>query len=442
MSSLVTFARHALWQIPFLIADLYGAQLALPPAISNVFRFGGGAEQIGGSGFDSAGNLYIAGTAQVALPGSGVTLIGSPSQYPSHYVFVAKINVDSQTVAWITEITGSGQEYIYGVTVTPAGAVIVAGTSYSPDFPTTPGAPFPAGGYSGGGFIFQIDSTGKLIYSTYLGDATADQGANALAVDGDGNAFVVHSGNIVTKVNPAGGILSAWYANGIMDALVFDPSGNIVIAGHTCASAFVLASSPPPAQPSLCPATSYWIKLNPSGSMLYSTQLGNISNPYRIAVDTFGNSYLAGGAAQQGLVVTKLSPNGSVVYSSMLTGSVAPSSMVILRDGTVVLGGVASPIPNFQTLDTLQPCAQDLPDQASYGVSQDFSGFIATFDPAGKLTLSTLVTASGLTSVGGLALAPDGSLYASGNTNASDFPGNNILSATLPGAIFILKLDL
>ena len=64
------------------------------------------------------------------------------------------------------------------------------------------------------------------------------------------------------------------------------------------------------------------------------------------------------------------------------------------------------------------------------------------FRSGGNLTLSTLVTGTGLTSAGELALAPDGSLYAGGDTNASDFPGDNIISATLPGDIFILKLDL
>jgi uncharacterized protein (TIGR03437 family) len=436
----VTFPRLALTPILFFAASLPAAQLTLPLAISSVFRFGGGSEQIGGSGFDSAGNLLIAGTAQQTLPGSNVSLIGSPSQYPSH-VFVAKINVSSQAPVWITEITGSGQEYIRGVTVTPSGAVIVAGTSYSPDFPTTPGAPFPAGGYSGGGFILKVDPTGKLVYSTYLGDATADQGAAALAVDGDGSAFVVHSDNVVTKLSPTGTILTSWFANGTLETLALDGSGNIVIAGTTCASSLLLASSPPPAGTSSCPATSFWLKVNPSGSMLFSVPLASISTPYTIAVDASGNSYLAGSSAKPALIVTKLSPNGSAVYSSILTGSAAPSSMRILADGTVVIGGTASP-PNFQTLDTLQPCAQDLPDQTSYTVSQDSSGFIATFDPGGKLTLSTLVTGNGVTWVSGLASAPDGSLYVGGTTNASDFPGKNILSATLPGDIFIFKLDL
>jgi hypothetical protein len=265
-SLLVSFERFGLWWILMFAANLHAAQLSLPPAISNIFRFGGGSEQIGGSGFDSAGNLFIAGTTQEALPGSGITLIGSLSQFPSH-VFVAKINLNSQAPVWITEITGSGQEYIRGVTVTPSGAFIVAGTSYSPDFPTTPGAPFPAGGYSGGGFILEVDPTGKLVYSTYLGDATADQGATALDADAAGNAFVVHSNNTVTKVNQTGGIVSSWFANGIVDTLALDGSRNIILGGHTCASTFAFASSPPPSSTSLCTAASYWVKLDPAGSL-------------------------------------------------------------------------------------------------------------------------------------------------------------------------------
>jgi uncharacterized protein (TIGR03437 family) len=236
--------------------------------------------------------------------------------------------------------------------------------------------------------------------------------------------------------------VSTWFANGTIDTLALDGSGNTVIAGTTCASALVLSANPPPAGTSPCIATSFWIKVDSSASTLFSTKLANVSEPYTIAVDAAGNSYVAGGSANEALVVTKLSPNGSAVYSSTLIGSAAPSTMLILTDGTVAIGGSAPPIPIFQTLDTLQPCAQDLPDQTSYAASQDLSGFIATFDPSGKLTLSTLVTGNGLTSVGALALAPDGSLYAGGDISASDFPGDNILSATLPGDIFILKLDL
>ena len=44
--------------------------------------------------------------------------------------------------------------------------------------------------------------------------------------------------------------------------------------------------------------------------------------------------------------------------------------------------------------------------------------------------------------VGSLALAPDGSLSIGGNADSTDFPGNNILSSTSPGDIFLLNLDL
>jgi hypothetical protein len=94
------------------------------------------------------------------------------------------------------------------------------------------------------------------------------------------------------------------------------------------------------------------VKLNPVGSTLFSTNLKNISKPYTIAADPSGNTYLVDSIATQNLVVTKLSPDGSVVYSSTLCDSGGASSLLILADGTVAVGGTAPPISELQTLDT------------------------------------------------------------------------------------------
>jgi Beta-propeller repeat len=79
-----------------------------------------------------------------------------------------------------------------GIAIDSKGDILLAGGTNSPDFPTTPGTFQPASP-TGGAFLLELDPT-RLIYCTYL-----DQGlsvsytgtaASALAIDGDGNAYI------------------------------------------------------------------------------------------------------------------------------------------------------------------------------------------------------------------------------------------------------------
>ena len=60
--------------------------------------------------------------------------------------FVAKINAAGDKLAYSTYLGGSGYDAAFGVAVNSGGDVLVAGSTYSPDFPSTPGAFQPATG--------------------------------------------------------------------------------------------------------------------------------------------------------------------------------------------------------------------------------------------------------------------------------------------------------
>src|SRR5207244_1510854 len=79
-----------------------------------------------------------------------------------------------------------------GLAIATAGNAYVAGGTFSPDFPTMPGA-FDTVLKGSDAFVTKVNATGSaLVYSTFLG-GTASDGASAIAVDGAGTAWVTGS---------------------------------------------------------------------------------------------------------------------------------------------------------------------------------------------------------------------------------------------------------
>ncbi len=69
-------------------------------------------------------------------------------------------------------------------------AAYVSGFSYSPDFPTTPGAAQTKIGGDADAFVAKLDGTGKVSYATFVGGTGYELG-NGIGVDTLGDAFLV-----------------------------------------------------------------------------------------------------------------------------------------------------------------------------------------------------------------------------------------------------------
>jgi len=79
--------------------------------------------------------------------------------------------------------------------VDDVGNVYLAGTTYSRNFPTTPGAlQRKFGGGERDGFVAKLSPAGVLIYATYLGGDSTDR-LMAIAIDKKGSAYVTGSTN-------------------------------------------------------------------------------------------------------------------------------------------------------------------------------------------------------------------------------------------------------
>ncbi|HUB31505.1 MAG TPA: SBBP repeat-containing protein [Bryobacteraceae bacterium] len=221
-----------------------GFVLKLSAALNQVqlslYGYGGGLIDL-----DSQGNIYLAGSAQANVLGGStgpvLTLPALPSGafQPTHaarfcltlgsgpggvggsescrYQYIAKLN-PAGTALWATYVTGTYGAIARGMAVDSSGNVIVAGTTYSDDYPVTPGVfqpayaaaapPFPAppgSTYSGpppaSGYVTKLSAGGTaLIWSTYFGGTFSDE-ITGMAVTPTGE--IVLSGRAGSRDLPA-----------------------------------------------------------------------------------------------------------------------------------------------------------------------------------------------------------------------------------------------
>ena len=167
---------------------------------------------LGGSGsssfangitIDNSGNAYVTGhTGSLDFP----TTAGAFQRVNqgTQNAFVTKLDPIGAALLYSTYLGGSGTaqaatDNANSITVDSSGNAYVAGSTNSPDFPTTPGA-FQRMKKStltmSNAFVTKLNPTGTaLLYSTYLGGSGSASGgtgdaANCIAIDGNGNAYV------------------------------------------------------------------------------------------------------------------------------------------------------------------------------------------------------------------------------------------------------------
>ncbi|OLE17086.1 MAG: hypothetical protein AUI36_36895 [Cyanobacteria bacterium 13_1_40CM_2_61_4] len=218
---------------------------------------------------DADGNVFVTGNTE--SPDFPTTMGAFQSIYGGNNdAFVTKLNPIGSGLVYSTYLGGTGGERGGGIAVDANGNAYVTGSTWSLDFPTTPGAFQP--NFRGGdfdAFVAKFNPDGSLlVYSTYLGGSNGDYG-NGIAVNAAGNAYVTGDTgpNIETRnCSPCTndfpttpGTFQPNYGGGINDA--------------------------------------YVVKLDPTGSALaYSTYLGGSSGDSGkgIAVDTGGNAFVTG----------------------------------------------------------------------------------------------------------------------------------------------------
>jgi hypothetical protein len=429
--------------------------------IDPVFAY---SSYLGGSGddgavkiaVDGAGNAYVTGhTASANFPVLGAA---QPVYGGGGDIFVAKLNAAGNALVYCTYFGGSGGDSGQGIAVDANGNTYIIGSTNSIDFPTTANAAQPTAGGGNDAFLVVLDSTGALVYSSYLGGSGLDVGT-AVAVDDSGNAFVTGytqsadfpvTGTVVqstlagvndafvTQISAAGATIYSTYLGGggldIARGIALDGAGNAYIAGYTQSADFPTTAGALQTTYGGGNADAFVAALDPAGAnLIYSTFLGGSADDYGIAlgVDANGNAYVAGNsnsanfpvttAVQQAngggvdAFVTRLDASGaSQVFSTYLGGTGYDTALGIAvdADGAAYVTGYTQSA-NFPT--------------TANGGQRSFAGgssdaLVVQLTAAGAFGYGSYLGGNGQDSGYGIAVDTSGVAYLTGSTTSSNFP--------------------
>ncbi len=362
-----------------------------------------------------------------------------------------------------TYLGGSGTAIGYGIAVDDSGNAYIVGYTASA-FPITSGAYGQT--FKGGNsdvFVSKLNPSGTaLVYSTYLGGSSTDQGLG-IALDGNHNVYVtgctlspdfpvtpgafqtalapevVNPEAFVSKLSAAGDKLSySTYLGGNRGSngygIAVDGSGSAYITGDTGGN---FPTTPGALRTRGSGNNAFVTKLNTTGTALvYSTYLGgtNQDNGRAIALDESGNAYIAGytvsldfsvtqGAYQTAFgdgegpdgFVSKLNATGTALMYSTYLGSNAD----ILADGIAIDGSGNAYVTGETSGDF--PTTSDAYQATNAGGRSD--AFIAKLNATGnKLEYSTYLGGKGEDKGTAITVDGNGNAYVVGSTGSLNFP--------------------
>jgi gliding motility-associated-like protein len=322
----------------------------------------------GGSGSDLPNNMVVNVNNELAVTGSTSspnlattagcydnTLGGQTDAYVVHF------NAAGSAILGATYIGGSAADAANSSTLSPNYGdgnrgeiyfdvnddIVVAISTASSDFPTTPGAYQTVSGGQQDGCFFKLNATcSNLIFSTYIGGSGLDaafsvakksngnwvlcggtnsanfpgtQGAATPTPQGGTDGFVLILNNAANSLVASSFIGTSSYDHAFK--VQVDPNDTIYVCGQTQGATFPVS----PGVYNVPNSTIYFQKFSPDlSAMLLSTRIGQTSNlvPTAFLKDNCGNLYFSGFQAQTGLALTpnafQTTPGG--FWLAVLTG--------------------------------------------------------------------------------------------------------------------------
>jgi hypothetical protein len=331
---------------------------------------------------DAGGNVYVTGTFEGTVSFGGASFTGV-SNTPD--IFVAKYD-SAGTHVWSKRFGGSGSDAGTGIVVDGAGNVLVTGRIQgSVDFG---GGAVASDPNSYNVFLVKLSPTGGHVWSRAYGSTGADDVANAIAVDPNGNVAI--TGYFAGSVNLGGGLL---LSNGSYDIFVaryssagahlwsqalggassdiglsvaMDGAGAVIVSGAFQGSANFGGGT----LTSTGDRDIFVAKYLASGAHAWSKKFGNLLDDYgrAVAVDAGNNVILAGSfqstvnfggfalgeplltsAGVADVFVAKYSSTGGYVWSKRFGGAADDSAMALAVDagGSVAMTGYFGGSVNF-----------------------------------------------------------------------------------------------
>jgi len=361
---------------------------------------------LGGNDVDSAAAIALAGPGKVYVTGST-----SSADFPTTRsyraadnngaVFVAGLNTGASgkgSLVYSTLLGSHGFDTGAGIAVNSAGDAYVTGSTDSTGFPFTTGAYSTTNSGGSDAFVTELDATGVISYSTYLGGGGDDHG-QAIAVNSAGNAYVTGStgsanfpqanplnatgagcnnpsGNdgvdaFVTELNPAGSALvySTYLGGSGTDAgygIAIDGANDAYVTGSTTSASFPTTTDAYTTTNS-GGADAFVTKLNAAGhGLLYSTYLGGGSDDtgYGIAANSTG-AYVTGQTYSSNFPTTTGAADGansgsSSAFVARITGTAGETGGGTSMS-TSTPAPTCTPLPPTGTATAIPPTATPAP---------------------------------------------------------------------------------
>lgn len=448
--------------------------LVIDPVISYATYLGGsaGSNTASAVSLDPQGNTYLTGsTTALDFPGTHSSFVPVFVGMPA--VYVTKIDANGALV-FTTFFGGSDQNDGNAIAVDASSSIYVAGTTRATNFPVTQGAfqsTKPGGNWIDSAFVAKLSADGSaLVYATYLGGsryvASSTNGVegNGIAVDAQGNAYVVGTAQTSDFPTTPGAYQTQKGSSG-------DTLGNVFVSKlNSTGTALV-----------------YSIFLGGSGT--FSGGTGDDEGAGTV-VDAIGNAYVTGTARSSNFPTTPgsyqttrggwadafvaiLDPAGATLrYSTLLGGSQSLSTnggaqpntdigvdegkaLTVDSSGNIYVVGLTN-ASDFPTVNPFQPSLASLDVLMTQG-SQTYrasNAFVAKINPtlsgSGALVYATYLGGDGCTGLGTMscsanyqalqqdvahAVAVDGSgnAYVAGTTWSWTFPLRYGLGASVQG---------
>jgi hypothetical protein len=462
--------------------------LVIDPVLAYSTYLGKSDEAANDVAVDSTGSAYIVGrtnTQTVAFAGGPPRVVRSGSGD----VFVTKLNAAGTDIVYTTYLGGRNGDTGTSIAVDSEGNAYLTGMAGS-EFPVSPNA-FQKLADFRDGFVAKLNSTGGLVYSTYLGGVSVGDG-KAIVIDTQGFAYVTGSsapgacrsvagqGSLsVTKVNQEG--------SGLVYSSCIGPGGSVGIAVDSAGNAYVAGQTNSPDFPTTPGAfqrkflggegcveyrcTDVVVsKLNAAGSeLIYSTYLGGTGGDQAsgIAVDNSGNAVVSGytssadfpttaGAVQAkkanrhpytyDVFVTRLNAEaGGLIYSTYLGGNGGEMAGGVGVDtfGNAYVAGITSStdisvVDAFQPLNAGGPSFKTLDGGQQWRVKTSGLGSSQVFDVAIDTESTSTVYAS---TDGGLYKSADGGgNWAAINQGLPDRAGWRLaIDPTSPSTVYAVQ---